>query len=116
MLNPLSHIHTCRYNHSYAVVTFVKYECGMAQVNNASMVRTEQIKERMEQNNLTNPIMHLSHIQQYTTLEQKCAHFCSKVVYCAIWDRCIVGFVRLIYWFSILQHRLGKWQFTGCAK
>ena len=39
--------------------------------------------------NFTNPIMHLSHIPQYTTLEQKCAHFCSKVVYCGMWDRCI---------------------------
>ena len=38
--------------------------------------------------------MHLSHILQDTTLEQKCAHFCSNVVYCEIWDRCIVGFVN----------------------
>ena len=36
--------------------------------------------------------MHLPHIPQCTILEQKCAHFCSKVVYCGIWDRCIVGF------------------------
>ena len=40
--------------------------------------------------------MHLPHILQYTTLEQKCAHFCSNVVYCGIWDRCTVGFVWLV--------------------
>ena len=39
--------------------------------------------------------MHLSHILQYTTLEQKCAHICSNVVYYRMWDRCIVGFVSL---------------------
>ena len=33
---------------------------------------------------LTNPIMQLYHIPQCTTLEQKCTHFCSKVVFCEI--------------------------------
>ena len=45
----------------------------------------------------TNPTMPLSYIPQCTTLEQKCAHFCSRVVHCEIWDKCIVGFVRLIH-------------------
>ena len=36
--------------------------------------------------------MDLSHISRYTTLEQKCAHVCSKLTYGEIWDRCIVGF------------------------
>ena len=26
-----------------------------------------------------------------------CAHFCQKMVHCGIWDRCIMGFVRLVY-------------------
>ena len=52
----------------------------------------------MKYPNLINPTMHLSHVPQCTTLEQKCAHFCSKVVHCGIWDRAIVGFVRLVYW------------------
>ena len=34
--------------------------------------------------------MYLPYIPQNITLEQKCAHFCSKVVYCGVWDRCIV--------------------------
>ena len=38
----------------------------------------------------------ICHIPQYTTLEQKCVHFCSKVVHCGIWDRCTVGFVKSI--------------------
>ena len=37
-------------------------------------------------NSLTNFFMHLSHFSQYTTVEQKCAHFCSKVVYCGTWE------------------------------
>ena len=44
--------------------------------------------------------MHLSHIPQYTTLEQKCAHFCSNVVYCGIWNRCTMGLLRLVYWIN----------------
>ena len=40
--------------------------------------------------------MQLYHIPQCTTLEQKCAHFCSKVVHCGIWDRCIREFNLLI--------------------
>ena len=43
----------------------------------------------------TNPTMHLSHIPQYTTLEQKCAHFRFEVVHCGIRDKCIVRYVRL---------------------
>ena len=37
---------------------------------------------------LINPTVHLSHIPQYTTLEQKCAYFCSNVGYRAgvLWD------------------------------
>ena len=50
-----------------------------------------------ELTNFTNPTMHLTNIPQYTTLEQKCTHFCSNVVHCGIWGRCTVGFVRLVY-------------------
>ena len=53
-------------------------------------VRTEPGTE------FTNPTTHLCHIPQYTTLEQKCVHFCSKVVHCGIWDMYIVGFERLV--------------------
>ena len=45
----------------------------------------------------TNPTLHLHHIPQCTTLEQKCVHFCSKMVHGGIWERCRVGFVRLVY-------------------
>ena len=55
------------------------------------------VAESTELTNLTNPAVHLSHIPQCTTLEQKCAHFCSKVVHRGIWDRCIVGFVRYVF-------------------
>ena len=34
---------------------------------------------------------------QYSTLEQKCAQIGSNVLYCEIWDRWILGFVRLAY-------------------
>ena len=27
-----------------------------------------------------------------------CAHFCYKMLHCGIWHRCILGFVRLVYW------------------
>ena len=37
-------------------------------------------------------------ILQSSTLKQKCAHFCFKVLRCGIWDMCIVGFGRLIYY------------------
>ena len=43
-----------------------------------------------EKISFTNPTMHLSHIPQYTTLEQKYVHCCSNAVYFGIWDRCIV--------------------------
>ena len=36
-----------------------------------------------------------------TILEQKCPFFCPKMVYCGIWDRCFVGFVRLVYWYPL---------------
>ena len=42
-----------------------------------------------------NFIMHLSHIPQYNNLEHKCAHFCSHVVHCGMWDRCTVKFVHI---------------------
>ena len=55
--------------------------------------------------------MHQSHIQQYTTLEQKCAHFSSKVVHCGICGRTIVRSVRLMnqHWFhnGSLRHVYG---------
>ena len=43
----------------------------------------------------------LSHIPQYTTKEEKCTHFCSKVVHCGIRSKCIVGFVRLFYFCNL---------------
>ena len=29
-----------------------------------------------------------------------CAHFCCKMVYCGIWNWCIVGFVREVIWLT----------------
>ena len=40
---------------------------------------------------------------------QKCTHFCSKVVYCGIWDMWIVGFVRLVYSFCITASLSRHW-------
>ena len=47
---------------------------------------------------LPNPTMHLSHVPQYITLQQKCAHFRYKVMYWGICYRYIMGFVILCYW------------------
>ena len=41
--------------------------------------------------NLFIPMMHLCHIPKYTTLEQKCAHFCSNVLFCGI---CEIGLLE----------------------
>ena len=49
-----------------------------------------------EQTTFKIPTVHLLHIPQCITLEQKFAHFCSKVVHCGIWNRCNVGFERLV--------------------
>ena len=38
-----------------------------------------------------------SHTPHHTTLEQKCALFCSYVVYCGIMDSCIVELAGLVY-------------------
>ena len=45
----------------------------------------------------------ISQIPQNSTLEQKCAHFCSNVVYFGIWHRCIMGMKRFIIYFSLLK-------------
>ena len=60
--------------------------------------------------------MHLSHIPQYTTLAQKCEHFCSKVVYCGIWDMCIVGCVGSVLEFACCQGcvRCCQWLWEIC--
>ena len=47
---------------------------------------------------LAGPAMHLSHILQRTAFGQGYIHFCSGVVRCGVWEGCIVGFSRLIYW------------------
>ena len=38
-------------------------------------------------------------IPQCTSLEQKCTHLISEVMHYGIWDRCILGFVSLVYLF-----------------
>ena len=43
---------------------------------------------------ITNPTMHLSFIPQCVTLRQIHAHFCSRLMHCGVWNRCIVGFER----------------------
>ena len=56
---------------------------------------TEAYKPRqivMTTDQSRNPIMNLSHIPQRTNREQKCWHFCSIMMYCGIWDRCIVEY------------------------
>ena len=32
-----------------------------------------------------------------------CAHFCYKMLRCGIWCRCILGFVRWVYWFTLSE-------------
>ena len=49
--------------------------------------------------------MHLSHVPWCTTFGQKFAHFFPKVVYCGIWDRCIKGFDRSVYYNVFVQER-----------
>ena len=61
----------------------------------------------VELTKLTNPTMYMSHIPQCTTVEQKCTHFCSKMVHCGIWDRCIVGFVNLVHWMYLIPACIG---------
>ena len=51
----------------------------------------------LQQTNLTNSTIQLHHVPRCTTLEQKCAHFCSKGLYCGAWGSCIVAFVKLVY-------------------
>ena len=56
----------------------------------------------------TNPIiiMHLSHNPHHTTLEQKCAPFCTKVVHLGVWVICVVGFLfqALVLRCGIIYH------------
>ena len=47
---------------------------------------------------LAGPASHLSHILQRTASGQRCLHFGFGVVRCGVWDQCIVGFFRLVYW------------------
>ena len=58
--------------------------------------------------------VHLIHKSQnapvpYPTMvhsEQKCAHFCSEWIIVGVWNRCILGFVKLVYdhgiWYKYL--------------
>ena len=48
---------------------------------------------------LTNPTMRLTNIPQCAIFNRNvhiCAHFGYKMVYCGIWDSCIMGFVRQV--------------------
>ena len=47
------------------------------------------------------PIMH-----HFVTEICMCAHFCYKMVHCGIWDWCIVGYVRWVYFFGWAVHIL----------
>ena len=55
--------------------------------------------------NLTYPTMHLSRIPQYTTLEQKCTHFCSSVLYCGILGQVHCGVCEIGRFISWVLHR-----------
>ena len=44
-----------------------------------------------------NSTMRLSHFLECTTLEHKCTHLCSNVVYCEIWYRCILEFAHFCF-------------------
>ena len=59
-----------------------------------------------EETSLTNPTMHLPHTPQHTTLWKKYAYFYPSV----LWDmgRCIVGFVRLLYFLDIWRTSLER--------
>ena len=44
-------------------------------------------------------IRHISHNAPFGNRNvHTCAHFCYKMVYCGIWDGCIVRFGQRIYW------------------
>ena len=46
-------------------------------------------------NNLTNLTLHVSHIPQHITFRTKMRTFLFSMVYCVIWDTCIVGFMKI---------------------
>ena len=72
------------------LVTQLTDTWGCCNIKMSYQYRNSRCKNKIipqELTNLTNPAMHLSHISQCTTLEQKCAYFCSKVVHCGICDR-----------------------------
>ena len=55
---------------------------------------------------LANSTMRLSHFLECTTLEHKCAHLCSNVVYCEIWYRYILEFAH--FCFNVLYCRISN--------
>ena len=52
------------------------------------------------------PIMH-----HFVTEMCMCAHFCYKMVHCGIFDVCIVGFMRWVYWHVICFTELERLHF-----
>ena len=54
----------------------------------------------------TGPISH------NTPFKTEMCTFLSLRVYCGIWDRCVVGFVRLVYWVLILKKSISLKKIT----
>ena len=80
------------------VITVTSYNC-------------HGVSSHRQDTNLTNLTIHLFHIPQYTTLEQKHVQFCSKVVYCWEWVKCIV--VSIIYSMIRKHQRKHQHHITG---
>ena len=56
-------------------------------------------------NNLTKLTLHVSHIPQHITFRTKMRTFLFSMVYCVIWDMCIVGFMEIVC-SSLVQDQL----------
>ena len=64
--------------------------------------------------NLKNPTMHLFHIPWYATLQQKCAHFCSQVVFTnSVWQTLHLMNVLPLRWDLLIRFLLKLVSGTG---
>ena len=65
--------------------------CILSSCGRNNLTTYTQFCDPLTANHAWYSTMHLSHIPQYIIIEQKCLHFCSPLVRCGIWDRCIMG-------------------------
>ena len=63
--------------------------------------------------------------QKFLTCEWKCAHFCSRMEHCGIWNKCILGFMKLVYWgnsqskydgFAVVVYEILRWMSYHTSK